>query len=151
VSRFALPDDQWATLCAPKKVPERKRRRYERCFFEINEATTSLPRMAGKDEPDPKFFTGMHHDLIAHAEDMLILCFVREWSYGEVTEDVLEDLPTEDYRALKAECERLKDEMMPDYSADIDPKAPTSGSMPQHHGSQTEGPTFATLSSDGIS
>jgi hypothetical protein len=126
-SRLDLPDEQHAILCAPRKVSERKRNRHQSAMFALNAATADIPRNPEKpDEPDVRHLGPEHNELLKAAERALILCFVREWSYGEISEDALLDLPGDAYDVLAEECNRLLPEMRPDFSPDPDPKARTS-------------------------
>lgn len=153
MTRLELPDDGWAELRNPRKVSERKRRRYESAFFALNEGTAGLPRNpTNSAAPDVAAF-GPHHQLLyRRIEDMRVLAVVSAWSYGEVTLEVWEDMPADAVKLLVDATEPMHAELLPDFSADPDPKAPTGGSTPAPTVSRQEmASTFATVSPDGTS
>lgn len=122
-----LPDGGWADLADPRKVPEKKRSRYRRSHFAFSAATADLPRMdSDPNIPDPRYMTDEASDLADNIAAQLVLCLVTEWSFGDVTLDVLEGIPGDAYDALVLACRDLAPELMPDYQVDTDPKAPTS-------------------------
>lgn len=125
--KIDLPDGGWADMCAPRKVPERKRRSYQSAVMDLNAATGDLPRdPENPANPDEKFYSGRHNELMSTVFDMQILCFVREWSFGPVTLEALQDLDGDAYDVLKKWAIGHANEMMPDFGPDPDPKAPTS-------------------------
>lgn len=136
--RLELADDGWAELANPRKVSERKRRRYIAAMTDFTSGTADLPRTAAQVDPvtgmtqpplpDPMYFNGAHMALSDALGDALILCLVNEWSYGEVSADKLADLPIDVFEPLMRRCRDLSPELTPDYSPDPDPKAPTAAS-----------------------
>lgn len=129
MTRLSLPDDNWALLASPKKVQERKRRRYIAELANLSAKTSELPRNPNKpDEPDPRHMAGAHLEAADRVGDALILCLVKEWSFGDVTQEVLEGLEADCFDPILRACRDLAGGLLPDYSPDIDPKAPTSAS-----------------------
>ncbi len=160
MTRLDLPDGEWAELASPRKVSDRRRRAFISAMNDSNAATADLPQIpnprAAKPGqpatvPDPMHMTGEQADLQFHAMDMLVLCFVKAWSFeGEINLDTIEDLDTGSKDTLVAKCVEFIPELVPDYgSADPDPKVPepTSGGLPLL--SQKAKLTSTTLSSDG--
>lgn len=151
MSRVEVPGG-WAELRSPGKVHERARRRYIAAMTDLSGATADLPRDPNDPtSPDPAHMNGTHMALADRVSDMLILCLVREWSFGEVTEDVIGELETDQFDPIFKQCRDVARELMPDYSPDIDPKAPTGGSQPSPVASSTDALISATPASDGIS
>lgn len=148
MSRLELPDDQWAELASPRKVSERKRRRYIAAMTDLTSGTADLPRDPNDpDSPDPRRFNGTHMALSDALGDALILCLVREWSYGEVSSAVLEDLPVDQFEPLFKACRDLAPQLTPDYSVGPDPKAPAGGHTTSPTPSPTVGPSTSTIPS----
>lgn len=128
MTRVDLPDGGWAELCAARKVPERKRQRYRREMFALSQMTVDLPAQNGNADVKDLSYAGPEvSDQMSAMERALILCFVREWSFGDISDDALADLPADAYDALRDECQRLREELFPDFGADVDPKALSSG------------------------
>ena len=134
--RVDLPDGQWAELRDPLKVPERRRRAYL--------AAVADCAAAGE-------ITGAKMQLADLMGDLLIMCLVEAWSFGDVTVEQIAEFDTGTFDALFRACRPLERQLQPDYGADIDPKALTGGSTPPPTLSSTVTPTFATLSTDGTS
>jgi hypothetical protein len=147
VTRLDLPDDNWAVLYQPNKVRERTRRRYVSAVADLNARVSQLPQIPNPDTetpdrpatvPDPGSFSSTETDLTDRMVDMLILCLVKEWSYGPVDDTVLGDLDAGSYDRIAKVCRDLAPQLTPDYSPDVDPKAPTSGSGGPRPDSSTE-------------
>lgn len=162
MSRLELPDGEWAEMASPRKVSDRRRQAYLVAVADASAATADLPKIVGPadangfpgpDVPDPAYLRGEHIRLQTHAFDLMVLCFVKAWSFETaVTLEAVEDLDTGSKDALVAACLPLMEEMMPDYSVDVDPKARTSASTLPPPGSSTAPPALsATRSSDGTS
>jgi hypothetical protein len=144
VTRIDLPDGQWAELWAPRHVKERRRRRWIALTAEVTASTADLPRDPDNPRlPDRRYFGARQMELSDRMGDALVLCFVREWSFGEVTEDALEDLDQQYFDPIFRACRDLASELLPDYSPDVDPKAPTGGSTPQPTDMSTAPTTYA--------
>lgn len=135
MSRVELPGGAWAELASPKKVQERKRRRYVAAMTDLSAATSSLPQVPnpnpGPDQPvtipDPAHFTSAHMELSDRVGDMLILCLVRDWSLGDITEEAVGNLDAEVFDVLFRACRDLGSDLLPNYAPDPDPKASTGG------------------------
>ena len=152
MSRVDLPDAGWAELCAGRKASNRKRARYLAALADLSASTVDLPRDPEKpDRPDARHFSSLQTDQANAADCALIACFVKEWSYGEITLDAIADLDGDVFDALKKEAEARLTDMLPDFSPDIDPKAPTSASTGLPPGLSTEGSNSATPSFAGTS
>lgn len=161
MSRLDLPDGQWAELVNPRKVSERKRRPYIAAMTDLSSSTADIaqipnPQFGGEPGqpvtiPDPARFSGAHMQLADRVSDALILALVAEWSFGDVSQDILEGLPADCFDPIFRACRDLAPELAPDYGPDPDPKAPEAkpGRLPP--GSPAARSTYATLSSDGTS
>jgi hypothetical protein len=119
---------------------------------DVGNATTDIPQIANprfgeKDQPptipDGRYMTGAQSELQFQAFDLLIMCFLKSWSFQtEITLEAVEDLDTGSKDALTTKAISLMQELMPDYGADVDPKARPSGSSVSHPDMSTEKATF---------
>lgn len=114
--RLDLPDGAWAILFDAAKVPERKRRPVFRALVAFMASQNG--EVGSKLDPAAV-------DLADDLNDALVVALVREWSFGEVSEAVLLDMPADAYRPLSAECAKHLDALMPNFSVSPDPKATT--------------------------
>ena len=149
-NRVELPDGQWAEIAPPKKVPERKRRRYVSAMTALVQATNHLPKNE-KGEPDQSEFGSAEMELVDAVGDALIVALVREWSFGEVTPDAVAELPADAFDVLLIVCRDLAPELTPNYDLSPDPKAVTSNSHGSLPGSPEGLSTFEIPSSASTS
>ena len=159
MTRLDLPDGEWAELAAPRKVSDRRRRAFIAALTDTASATAELPQVANPRSaepgqpltiPDPARMTGAQNEGQFHAFDLLVLCFVKAWSFETpVTLEAVEDLDTGSKDVLVSACLPLMGDLMPDYSPDIDPKARTSASTPPPPGSSTADRELSAILSSG--
>ena len=159
MTRLDLPDGEWAELASPRKVSDRRRRSFLAAMNDTAAATADLPQVANPRSmeagqpltiPDPARMTGAQAELQFHAFDLLVLCFVKAWSFPDpVSLEAVEDLDTGAKDTLTAACLPLLEDLMPDYSPDVDPKARTSGSTPPPPRLSEEGPVLSATHSSG--
>lgn len=159
MSRIDLPGG-WAELVGKGKTQERKRRRYLAAVADLSASYAELPQVPNPafgepgqvaTVPDPKRMGSVQSELADKIGDLLILCFVREWSFGDVTEDAIADLEADTFDALFMACKERRAELMPDYSPVPDPKASIGESLQPHTTSPMERSTSMTPSSVAIS
>lgn len=136
-TRIELPEGEWADLYDPTKVPERKRRPVVRALvsFMRDRAEHTPPDFdagdLGDEDKAAVLAAKLDPALIASADDLndaVVIALVREWSFGEVTAEVLLDLPSDAYKELSAACAPHLNGMMPQFGVDPDPKATSGGS-----------------------
>jgi hypothetical protein len=136
-ARIELPEDQWADLYDPIKVPERKRRPVVRAlvaFMKDRQEHEPPPFDAADlsdDEKAARIAAQIDPSLLVAADDLndaLVVALVREWSFGAVTLEVLLDLPADTYRVLSEACSPHMNELMPNFQVSPDPKASTGSS-----------------------
>lgn len=163
MTRLDLPDGQWAELASPRKVSDRRRRAFLSAAADFNAATNDLPMVpgpvneetgqAGSPQPDPRAMNGEQTELQFAMFDKLVLCFVKAWSLdAPIDLETVQDLDGDTKDVLVKTCLPLLVEMMPDYSPDPDPKAPTSPSAGSPVGLSTGAQLIsATTSIDGMS
>lgn len=123
MGRLDLPDDAWAELHAPRKVQERKRRRYILAMTAMSASTAALPKLPDG-TPDPAGFGPEQQALADAAFDELTVCLVAAWSFDlPIAVESLLELPGDAFDALRKACMDLAPELVPDYSVSPDPKA----------------------------
>ena len=114
MDKVSLPGDAWAQLRDPDTVTERQRKPF----------VTAIGRVAKADGMDDG---GM--GALFDVQDCLVLAMVQEWSFEfPVTADGLLDLPHKAISALRVECAKFQDELMPDFGPTKDPDTPTAPS-----------------------
>ena len=132
-TRVELPEGNWADLYDPVKVPERKRRPVVRAvvrFFKDQQAS-AIPAFdpATVDEDTAATIAAqLGPDLLGAADDLndaVITALVQSWSYGDVTTDVLLELPADAYKLLSEACQPHMTGLMPNFGTSPDPKAIT--------------------------
>ena len=126
--RLELPDDGWAVLTPPRKVKERKRRSWIAASEKASDTV------------------GQWEAGIA-----LVVCLVEQWSYGDVTPEVFEELDVDTADRLLAACLPLAEALTPNFDPDPDPKAPTVSSTPSPTDWSKVPPPSVTIGSDGTS
>jgi hypothetical protein len=118
-----MDDGAWAELRSPRKVSERKRKRFVGAMADFQKAVASLPRDADG-EPDKQMYGSGEQELLDHSMAMLILALVDVWSLEvPVSVETLDDLSVDDYDALLRACLPLQGELLPDLGVSPDPKA----------------------------
>lgn len=121
--RVELADGAWAELLDPKKVTEKKRRRYIAAMSEYHHSRGTLT--------DPRQLGAEQQELLDTAFDLLMVCLISAWSFDQpVSVEAFEDMSTDVFDALKRACLKLSTDILPDYSPDPDPKASTDESAP---------------------
>ena len=69
----------------------------------------------------------LNPELIGAINVAIVLCMVKSWSYGEVTEDVLMDIQKDDFNKLANACFEEYNRTG-EFGPTTDPKAPTGDS-----------------------
>ena len=135
MSRVDLPDGQWAELDDPRRVTERKRRPYLSAMTAASASTANLPR-DGNGEIDNRFFGAEQQAAYDASLDALTVCLVKAWSYDlPVVADSLLDLPVGAVDALRAECGKLHDQLLPNFAPSPDPLVTSAASTTPPTGS----------------
>lgn len=125
-SALSFSDGGTALLRDPRQVPVKFRRVWERAQSAMGSIAYDIKnRIADEDEQNKEFTkTGMEHpELVERVRDAAILALVSNWSYGEVTQEVIENLPADTYDTLAAKCDELSKQMAPNFEVQRDPKA----------------------------
>lgn len=122
-TRLDLPEGGWAIVTEPRKVKERKRRVWLAASAEVGDLNTA---------------EGM--DKNSDALMQLVLCLVEQWSFGDVTATVFEDLDVGTTDDLVRQCMPLAADLAPNFGPDPDPKATTGESTSPLPGSPVTPP-----------
>ena len=152
-TRLELPDGDYAELRDPKKVPERLRRPVRVAAINLQRSlpedqrrgsvkTEDPEKVAGEDvqsafgvppvsdlvevnEPELTFLPDEEQQAFVDSyNEALIRSVVVEWSFGEVTTEVIQDLPGDAFDALITHIRNLGVEDESDESLASDPSTP---------------------------
>lgn len=137
--RIELPDDGWADLYDADELPERLRRPLIKLAGKLMGspvgAAMAVVALARKGEDVPPDLTERAQELgeadtdtLDTFKDSLILSTVREWSYGEVTSEVLLGLPARKIYDALFDASPSIDDLMSDFSPSPDEESPTGPS-----------------------
>lgn len=133
-SALSFPDGGTALLFDPNLVPVKRRRPYERAKMAMGKHAVTAQELSTDEDEQQKYFVlalADNPDIGERIADTAILALVAEWSYGEVTQAVLDELPSSTYDALAVKCAALAPQMSPNFAVSDDPKAisrPSTGS-----------------------
>jgi hypothetical protein len=133
--KLELPHDAWADLREPDEIPRGAARRFRKVLYQIAtpaaevdqsldaEAQAAAVGKAMLSSPD-----GM--DGIEDLAEAMVLAAVREWSYGSVCAEVLEDVPDAAVDTIYDACQAgdYIAKLMPDFSPSPDEDSPTKPS-----------------------
>ena len=132
--RLELPHDQWADLREADEIPRKAARRFRKVLYSLASGAGVDP--GGDQQAQAEAVgrsllasdTGM--DGIEDMGEAMVLAAVREWSYGSVCQEVLDDLPDAAVDAIYDACQAggYIDALMPNFDTDPDPDSPTQPS-----------------------
>ena len=128
--KLELPHDNWADLREPDEIPRKAARRFRQVLYRV-----AAPS-AGIDQNDPNAAAKVAADMLGSADGMdgieemaeaMVLAVVVDWSYGEVTPEVLDTVPDAAVNAIYDECQAQDyiTKLMPDFGQSPDPDSPT--------------------------
>jgi hypothetical protein len=130
MEKLVLLHDNWAMVRDPDEVPRKAARAFRKVLY----------RLAGpvSDEKDAAaaasalLKTEGSLDGIEDMADALVFCVVAEWSYGDVTPDVLDTMPDAAVDAIYnyATVGGYMEKLMPDFGVNPDDDSPTSPLSP---------------------
>ncbi len=130
--RLELPNSEWADLREADEIPRKSARRFRDVLFAL-----ARPAAGVNQDQDPDALAAdVGQSMLASAdglsgiEDMaeaLVLAVVREWSYGSVCQEVLDDLPDAAIKLIDQHCQAAGyvAALMPDFGVSPDPDSPT--------------------------
>ena len=132
--KLDLPHDQWADLREADEIPRKAARRFRKVLYSLAGAANVDPdldedaRAAAVGQAMLSSPNGM--DGIEDMGEAMVLAAVREWSYGAVCQEVLDDLPDSAVDAIYDACQAggYIDALMPNFDTDPDPDSPTQPS-----------------------
>ena len=133
--RLELPNDQWAELREPDEIPRKAARKYRGKMYDIVTAATNAgDGIPGDDDPDRAAAVGRtmmsSADGLNGFEDLaeaMVLAVTREWSFGSVCQEVLDELPDGPINAIYDACQKggYAEALQPDFGATPDEDSPT--------------------------
>ena len=133
--RLELPRGQWAELREADEIPRKAARKFRKVLYAI--AAPAADMDADLDADDKAAAVG--RSMLASADGMdgvedmgeaMVLAAVREWSFGSVCQEVLDDLPDAAVDAIYDACQKggYIEALMPDFGATPDEDSPTQPS-----------------------
>ena len=132
--RLDLPHDQYAELREADEIPRKAARRFRKVLYSIAakaDVDPSLDREAQAAAVGKAMMTSS--DGLDGIEDMgeaMVLAAVAAWSFGEVTQDVLDGIPDAAIDAIYDACQAggYIEKLMPDFGTSLDDDSPTTPS-----------------------
>lgn len=118
-----------AVLRDPREVPVKVRRVWEHASAPMASVLFDLQNRYTDEEEIKRQFAleaSKTPELMDAQKDASVLALVLSWSYGEVNQENLENLPVGTYDQLAETCQNLAKEMSPNWKPEVDPKADDS-------------------------
>jgi hypothetical protein len=133
--RLDLPRDNWAEIRDPDEIPRKAARAFRKELYRLSGRVGDVDPELDQEEAARAAAVALLKsdgalDGIEDMAEVLVLAVVAEWSYGEVSADVLDSMPDAavdaiyDYVQAHAYIEKL----MPDFSPSQDEDSPTTPS-----------------------
>ena len=135
--RLDLSNDQWAELRPPDQIPRKAARRFRKVLYrvaapaaDVDQTLDDEAKVLAAGKALMSSADGL--DGIEEMAEAMVLASVSEWSFGEVTPEVLETLPDAAINRIYLHCQNngYVDALMPDFGPSPDPDSPTKPSTP---------------------
>ena len=132
MTRLELGYDQWAELRPADCIPHKLTMKYRKVFYRVAAAGAGVDQTLSDEEKataaGKAMIEGGGLDAMDDLANVLVLSVVKEWSYGEVTLDVLEDVPTAALKKITDECVDggYVEMLQPDFGRSPEPDSPTA-------------------------
>ena len=131
--KLPLPHDNWADLRDPDEIPRKAARAFRKVLYKV-----AAPS-AGVDQNDPDAAAKVAAEMLGSADGMdgieemaeaMVLAVVADWSFGDVSPEVLDTVPDAAVNAIYDECQKQDyiAKLMPDFSTSPDEDSPTTPS-----------------------
>ena len=128
--RIDLGDGDWAELRHPNKIPRQQTLNYRQVFYRVAQHAVGVDDSLSPTAAGAAMVQAGGLQAMEDLADALVLAVVKDWSFGEVTQEVLLETPTAD---LKKITDRCTDEyirmLQPDFGVTPDRDSPTSPSV----------------------
>ena len=133
--RLDMPHDNWAELREADEIPRKAARKFRTVLYSIaakGNLDPNRPQEEQAAELGKSLLSGDGMDGIEDMADAMVLAAVREWSFGAVCQEVLDETPDSALDAIYDACQAggYIDALMPDFGASPDDDAPTGPSSP---------------------
>lgn len=126
--KLDLPNSNWALVREPDEIPRKAARNFRQVLYRLagpvgQETDAAAAASALLNAPG-----GL--DGIEDMADALVFAVVAEWSYGEVTPEVLDTMPDSSVDAIyqHAVTGGYMEKLMPDFGVSPDDESPTGPS-----------------------
>lgn len=130
MSRIDVPHG-WAELRDADEIPRKAARRFRKVLYSLASGADLDPSKS-QDEQAAEVGKSMlasenGMDGIEDMAESMVLAVVREWSFGAVCQEVLDELPDSAVDAIYDECQRggYIEKLMPDFSVSPEEDSPT--------------------------
>ena len=129
--RLDLPHGAWAELREADEIPRKAARKFRKVLYAMAAGADVDPNLSQDEQAAAvgksmlSSDTGM--DGVEDMAEAMVLAAVREWSYGAVCQEVLDEIPDAAADAIYDACQAggYIDALMPDFGANPDPDSPT--------------------------
>jgi hypothetical protein len=127
--KIALPDDGWAMLRAPEKVPDRLRKPISLLFAKLSQTRAAAQIAAAGVKMEESGLDPDALEIVYELDDAVILAMVSEWSFDlPITAESLDEIPGDAKDVLNTESAKHLDALMPSFAVNPDPASPTEPS-----------------------
>lgn len=135
--RLELGHDQYAVLRDADQIPRKAARKFRKVLYKVAAPAADVDQTL--DDEAKALAAGRalmaSSDGMDGIEDMaeaMVLAAVSEWSFGEVTAEVMDSMPDAAVQAIYDACQEqgFIEKLMPDFEPSPDPDSPTRPSTP---------------------
>ena len=132
--KLDLPNGNWASVREPDKVPRKQARAFRKVLYKLSAGADVDPNMdqdaAARKAGLALLKSDSGLDGIEDMADALVFCVVAEWSYGDVDQATLDEVPDAAIDAIyqHAVTGGYMDKLMPDFGVNPDESSPTTPS-----------------------
>jgi hypothetical protein len=133
--RIELGHDHWAELRDADQIPRKQARKFRKVLYKVAAPAADVDQTLDDDAKaiaagKALMASADGLDGIEEMAEAMVLAVVSEWSFGEVTPEVLDTLPDAAVNAIYERCQKdgYVEKLMPDFSPSPDLDSPTKPS-----------------------
>ena len=131
--RLELAHNQWAELREADEIPRKAARRFRNVLYSIASGADLDPNRSQEEqaaELGKSMLSAGGMDGIEDMAEAMVLAAVREWSFGSVCQEVLDDIPDAALDTIYDACQTggYIESLMPDFGTSMDDDSPTTPS-----------------------
>ena len=135
--RLDLPNEQWADIREPDQIPRKQARQFRKVLYRLTAGAADVDPSLDEDQAAKAVGRALMNsdsglDGIEDMADAMVFAVVAEWSYGEVTQETLDNMPDAAVDAIyqHAVTGGYIEKLMPDFGVNPDDDSPTTPSGP---------------------